>query len=285
MEVSKEMIKEGLSRLGLKEGDVAIFHSNLRALAAPRDLVKAPECGVHLVIDAFVETAGPSGLVIVPTLTATFASGQPGPGQYAFDPKETPSRVGSITDRFWRRPEARRSAHPTHSLAAIGDRADLFVKDHENGSTFDRKGPYGRYADWDGYICFFGTDMRTNTTIHAVEDWMDLPYMAVAYARVKQRDGSVKDVKVTKSPAGCRDFYRKDSKVERLVNGSGIIRSTQIGLATVQLMRAQELVDIVWDGILRDPGLLLCDRPTCTFCPDARKKTAEHIAAGKVPKR
>jgi len=285
MEISKDLIKKGLTTLGMRPGDVVLFHSSLRTLGPARDLVKLPDCGAHLVIDAFVETVGPSGLVIVPTLTATFAPNNPGPSQYVFDPKETPSRVGSITDKFWRRPEARRSAHPTHSLAAIGDRADEFVKDHDKGSTFDRRTSYGRYYDWDGYVCFFGTDTRTNTTLHAVEDWMNMPYMAEASALVRQPDGSAKEVKVTKSPAGYRDFYKKDSKAARLLESSGIVRETAIGSARVRLMKARELVDLYWDAMLEDPLLLLGEPGDNPFVDQWAEKTREHVASGGVPER
>jgi aminoglycoside 3-N-acetyltransferase len=281
MAVTKDMIKEGLSGLGLKEGDVVLFHSSLQKLGKARELVKLPDCGAQLVIDAFVETVGPDGLVIVPTLTATFGGENPrGPVQYAFDPAETPSRVGSITDKFWRRPEARRSAHPTHSLAAIGSRADEFVADHDQGSTFDHNGPYGRYAEWDGYICFFGTDTRTNTTLHAVEDWMKLPYMADATALVKQPDGSAKEVTVTQSPAGYRDFYKKDSMAERLYLGSGIFNETRIGSADVQLFKAKDCIDLFWNGILENPLLLLGNPGDSPFVDQWAEPTRQHIASG-----
>ena len=75
--VSKEIIKEGLSSLGLKEGDVVLLHSSLKALGPARELVKLPNCGADMVLDGFLETVGPDGLVAVPTLSATFAPRKP----------------------------------------------------------------------------------------------------------------------------------------------------------------------------------------------------------------
>jgi aminoglycoside 3-N-acetyltransferase len=278
MAITVEQIKAGLAELGLKKGDVVLVHSDLRSLGKARDLVKLPNCGADLVIDAFLETIGPEGLAIFPVFTKTFDAGEPGPVGQVFDPAETPSRVGSISDVFRRRPEAVRSLQPTHSVSAIGRRAVEFAEAPEDQSTFDRRGPWGKMHDWDGYICWFGTDNRTNTTVHVVEDWMDLPYMAVAYALVKGADGKPQRVKVTKSPAGPRDFYRDNSKSARLLEASGILRRTRIGAATVTLMKVRDCHRVLREGIIRDPCLLLLDQDDPQgWTAEFRQKTIDHV--------
>ena len=286
MAVAKEDVKAGLAELGLKEGDAVLFHSNLRALGLARDLVKLPNCGADAVIDAFLETVGPGGLVAVPTLTATFAPSSPdGPLGHAFDPDTTPSRVGSVTNVFLARPERKRSRHPTHSLAAIGARAEAYVADHEKGSTFDRVSPYGRNFEWDAWICFFGTDNRTNTTLHVVEDWMGLPYMAVSRALVQGPDGEPAEVEVTKSPKGYRDFYKRGSRAARLLDESGIMRWTKIGDADVGLMKCRDCMRLFWDRMLEDPCLLLGYKGEHAFCDAWADKTIEHVRSGRAGER
>lgn len=286
MSITKDGIKAGLSELGLKKGDVVLFHSNLRALGSARDLVKLPKCGADAVIDAFLETVGPDGLVAVPALTATFSPNSPdGPVQYAFDPDETPSRVGSITNEFLKRPERKRSLHPTHSLAAIGSRAEAYCADHDKGSTFDRVSPYGRNFDWDGYICFFGTDNRTNTTIHVVEDWMKLPYMAKSKALVKGPDGEPVEVEVTMSPKGYRDFYKQDSRAARVLAESGIMKWTRIGAADVGLMKVRDCVRLFWDKTMEDPCLIMGYKGESAFCDQWADKTIEHVRSGGAGER
>lgn len=273
-------VKTGLAELGLKRGDVVMVHSDLRSLGSPRDLVKLSNCGADVVIDAFLETVGPEGLVAFPTFVKSFEEGQPGPSGQIYDPKETPSRVGSISDVFWRRPGAARNLQPTHPVAAIGGRAGEFCAAPADQSTFDRRGPWGKLVDWDGCICWFGTNNRTNTFVHAVEDWMDLPYMETAYALVKGPDGQTVRTKVTKSPAGPRDFYRDGSKSEKLLEVSGIIRRTPIGRGVVSLMKARELHRVLFDGIKRDPCLLLRDDlPNDPWNIRAREETIEHVRA------
>ncbi len=278
MAITRETIATGLAKLGLREGDVVLVHSDLRSLAPARELVKLPNCGADLFIDAFLETVGPDGLVIFPTFTKTFDLGMPVYTGLIFDPKETPSRVGSITNLFWRRPHAVRGTHPTHSVAAIGSRAVEFCREPEDSTTFDRRGPWGRMYDWNGKVCFFGTDNRTNTTVHVVEDWMDLPYMPDRFAWIKGSDGQPRKVTCRKVPAGPRDFYRKDSRSQKMLEASGICCRGQIGHADVALMAVREFHRVLREAIIADPCLLLKEEsPADSWTNEARVATVEFI--------
>lgn len=273
-----EMLKEGLARLGLGLGDIVLVHSALRALGPKSELAKLPNYGADLIIDAFLETVGPEGLVIVPTFTQTCDLGEPVYTGLLFDPKETPSRVGQLTNVFWRRSDAVRGTHPTHSVAAIGRRAADFCVEPQDGTTFDRRGPWGRMHDWDGWICWFGTDNRTNSTVHAVEDWMDLPYMPDRPAWVKGPGGEAVKVNCRKAPAGPRDFYDANSKAARLLDASGIIRRVQIGTAGVALLKARDCHRVLHEAIKQDPCLLLKDEsPDDPWTSEARTRVVEHI--------
>ncbi len=287
-EYRADVIADGLKQLGLKKGDVVLFHGDLRALGPARDLIKYKDknMGADLIVDGFLQAVGDEGLVIGPALSATFAPGEPGPAKLAFNPATTPSRVGSITEVFRKWPGNKRSAHPTHSLSAVGSRAAEFIAGHDKGSTFDRKTCYGRYYDWDGYICFFGTDMRTCTTIHAVEDWMDLPYMEEAYALVEGPNGQGQKVKVYKSPCGPRDFYKRSSKIEQYLLARNFMKTTQIYNADVFLMKARDLCDWTWKAIMEQPTILLNDTPAADpWSKWACAATIQHVEKNIKGKR
>jgi len=280
MAITVEEIKAGLTELGLKTGDVVLVHSDLRSLGKPRELVKLPHCGADLVIDAFVEFVGGEGLVVFPTFTKAFEDEKLGPSGQVYDPAETPSRVGSITDVAWRRPGAKRSLQPTHPVCALGNRAEEFVQCPEPQSTFDRRGPWGKMYDWDGLICWFGTDNRTNTTVHVVEDWMELPYMATAWALVKGADGQPVRQQVTRSPAGPRDFYKPDSRSAQLLEASGIITRRPIGRGVTSLMKVRDVHRVLREGLIKDPCLLLPeDGVPREWIATYRKRTTDHIRA------
>jgi aminoglycoside 3-N-acetyltransferase len=268
MSQTKESIASDLRALGIARGDAVFFHSSLKSLGWV-------EGGADAVIDAFLDVVGSEGLVIVPTLTFTYVHGDL--AKYAFDPRETPSRVGRITETLRRRPSAFRSAHPTHSIAAVGRRAEELVQGHDKTATFGKDGPYRRYIAWGAKIMFLGVNMRCNTTLHAIEDWLDLPYLQTEEALVKGADGRPQIVKVYKSPMGDRDFYRPHAKVQRLLEATGTIRRGKVGEADTRWLPGQEMVSAVVQGIYERPDLLLCDRRECEFCNHYRQPTIDHV--------
>jgi len=277
--LSKEAIVGALTALGLKRGDVVLMHSDLRSLAPVRQIVAAPDGGMKWLIEAFRQVLGAEGILAVPTFAKTFKPRQPGPAGQAWNPDTTRSRVGQITNYVLAQADRKRSDHPTHSLAAIGDRAAEFCGGHswrEGATTFDRNGPWGHLVDADGYILWLGTDMRTQTCCHTVEDWMDLPYMATGIA-LAEVDGETREVEVTRSPAGDRDFYKRDSKVARAWEAAGLSVKGKVCKSDAELMKARDFVQWLWDALEEDPGLLLCDRPDCAFCSEGRRKTVEHL--------
>lgn len=277
---SKDGLFSGLRSLGVETGDTLLLHSAVNTIGRARDMVRAPDTGMAWLLEALLEAVGPDGIVAAPTFTKTFKSAQDGPAGDVWNPARSPSRVGSFTDYLWRRPGAVRSDHPTHSVAALGQRAREFCAGHswrEGAATFDRNGPWGKLAGWGGKILWLGTSMRTHTAVHVVEDWMRLPYMATCIALVDDNDVT-REVKVTQSPAGPRDFYRKGSKAERAWNAAGMGRHGQVGRADCHLMSAPEFFDWLWTALLADPALLLSDDPQDQWSVDARKRTAEYLA-------
>lgn len=275
MSHTAQTLAEDLKKMGIKPGSTLMVHSSMKSLGHV-------EGGPDAVIDALLSAIGPEGVMFVPTLTATFAkSGWSEMTKYAWDPKETPSRVGLITDTLWRRPGAFRSDHPTHSLAAVGRNAKELVKGHGDGaSTFTKDGPYGKYVRMDATVLFLGTGMGCNTTLHVAEDWAELPYMDQnSKAKVKQGD-QVVEVTLKMSPNGHRSFYTKDeaSPAVKLFYGLGQVREAKLGDATVQIIRAQDVID----GMMRtyyngDPGFLLCQKPECEFCRKGREACAREL--------
>lgn len=280
---SKELLLSGLRDLGVKKGDVLMIHSAASAIGGIKDLMKAPDTGMLWLLEALKESVGPDGLIAAPTFTKTFKSESDGPTGDVWNPKTSHSRVGSFTNYVWEQKDALRSDHPTHSIAAIGKRAKEFCAGHswrEGATTFDRRGPWGKLVDWNGKILWIGTAMKTQTAVHAVEEWMALPYMAKCVALVDD-NGKTREVEVLQSPAGPRDFYRDGSKSEVAWNNSGLGRRGKVGRADCQLMGAGEFIDWLWQAILKDPALLLRDKPDDLWSVKAKADTAKHLSTFK----
>ena len=103
-------VTAGLRALGITTGDTVFFHSSLKSMGR---VTGGPEA----VIGGFLEAVGPTGTVVVPTFTLTERLG---PFGSWYDHQTTPSTVGLITETLRRRPDAQRSFHPVHSVAAVG---------------------------------------------------------------------------------------------------------------------------------------------------------------------
>ena len=181
--IEVERVAGPLRDLGLQAGDAIGLHSNVPSLG--RIMVQAFKAGgdsaveraVNDVVDGFVAVVDrDSGTLCVPTFSYCFL-GREGAG--AYDPKTTPSRVGMLTDLFFRRPDAVRSLHPTHSVAAIGARAEELVAGHENLPALGVDSPFHRLAQWNGWICYLGTNGNTLSLLHVAEAIAEVPYLDV----------------------------------------------------------------------------------------------------------
>jgi aminoglycoside 3-N-acetyltransferase len=120
--VTKLDIEDGLKKIGLSKGDVVAVHGSLSSFGRV-------EGGAETVVDALLDVLGAEGTLVVPTFTY---------GLDVYDPKESPSMVGAISEAVRKRTNALRSLHPTHSVAAIGELADVVTEGHEKVHAFAR---------------------------------------------------------------------------------------------------------------------------------------------------
>ncbi len=245
-------ITRALRTLGLVPGDLVLVHSSLSSFGYV-------DGGADAVIDALLTAVAPDGTVLVPTLTGSEQLDADHPPIY--DPDETPSWTGRIPETFRRRPEAVRSLHPTHSVAAIGARARELTAGHEHSLTpCGPDSPYGRLARSGGYILLIGVGHEVNTTFHLVEETVGVPYHmqpGLVAAQVIER-GRARTIHLMLHRYGSpREFGR----LELALRERGIQRDGQIGQAHVRLVDAGRMVDLACQALRQDPAILLASRP------------------------
>src|SRR5262245_27479084 len=166
--VTREGVAAGLRRLGVGSGDTVFFHSSLRSLGTVAG-------GADAVIDGFREAVGPAGTVVVPTFTLLGRRGRFGSW---YDHDASPSTVGLITETLRRRPEAVRSFHPIHSVAAAGRRAVEVTAGHRRArgrvspwcdAAFAHQSTFDLLARWDAWYVLLGVSFQVQTIMHYVE--------------------------------------------------------------------------------------------------------------------
>ena len=236
--VTRADIEAGLRDLGLSAGDIVLVHSSLSSLGHV-------EGGARAVVEAFLAVLGPAGTLAVPT----FGS------------------FGAISDLVRDHVNAVASLHPMASVAAIGSRAEEICRDHWKAETAHGEGtPYMRMADLGGYVCLLGVDEDRNTTLHAVEELLRLPYLTTT----DEVTFPTPEGEITRSwdffPGPHRDFIGLD----RLLRQRGILNLGRIGSAAVRLMRSREVIDCLLDVGREDPAFALCDNRNCSDCVQQR---------------
>jgi aminoglycoside 3-N-acetyltransferase len=247
--VDGEAIRRDLAALGLRAGHHVLVHSSLSSIGRV-------DGGAAAVVDALVDVVGPDGTVVVPTLTGTPDDGAG--RELVFDVDRTPGWTGAIPEELRRRPEAVRSAHPTHSVAAIGAAAARLTAGHEDCVTpCGQDSPYGRLAaDPDGVVLLLGCGHASNTTLHLVEELAGVPYHL-------QRE-PVRAVLRFAAHTDVRDCWihdwgtpRRFEAIEPLLVQRGLQVSGRVGAATARLLPAGPLVRLGVDVLRADPAFFV----------------------------
>lgn len=161
--VTRDDIAGSFREVGLRAGDGVFLHSSLSSFGEI-------EGGSQAVIDALDEVLGPDGLIAMPAFplvggTLEYLSTNP-----VFDVRNTPSRMGALTERFRTSPGVVRSLHPTHSVAARGPGAEELVAGHDEAETpFGAGTPFARMIERGMVQLWFGVGLRIFTLYHAFE--------------------------------------------------------------------------------------------------------------------
>ena len=169
MNVSREDIKNAFIAAGCKDADTVMFHSSLKSMGYV-------DGGAETVYNAILDAVGPAGTVAVPSL---WYNGNPEEcPKEKWDVKTSPTYVGTIPETFRRDPRAFRSDNFSHSVCAIGARAEELTRDHGKGrpyptpwndESFAEISPWSKFYEWDTLYCFLGVDMNTCTMKHYIE--------------------------------------------------------------------------------------------------------------------
>jgi len=164
-------LKEDIQNLGIKKGDDILVHSSYKSLGGV-------EGGIETVITAILSILGDSGTLLFPTITCSNVNPEAPVCNPVFDHKCTPSIIGAMTNFFRTYDGVERSLHPTHSACALGARQHDYVKDHWMDNTpVGEHSPFRRLFEFGGKVLFLGCSTRSNTSMHGVEEYADVPYV------------------------------------------------------------------------------------------------------------
>jgi aminoglycoside 3-N-acetyltransferase len=245
-------IAQGLRSLGICSPDVIFVHSSLSSFGSV-------EGGAEAVIKGLLAAVAPEGTVMVPTLTGSRELGPEYPPY--FDVRASACWTGLIPETFRQRPEALRSLHPTHSVAAIGPRSQEMLEGHELSPTpCGPETPYGRLVRAGGWVVLLGVGLACVTLFHHVEEVAGLSYHMQpepVQATVVDDHGASRTVRVWLHLYGP---WRGFDRLEPELREEGLLLSTHVGAAEVRAIRAKPMVEYALELVRADPRALLRER-------------------------
>lgn len=256
--VGRSDLVAALRELGVEPGDGIFVHSAMSVFGRI-------EGGPDGVVDALEEAVGPQGVVAMPSFpliggTLEYLSGDP-----LFDIRETPSRMGAVTEAFRRRPGVVRSLHPSHPVAALGPGADDLVKDHELAATpFGDGTPFARMIERGFVQVWLGTGIRIFTLYHSFESMRPGGYPIDVFlpdpteTRCVDAEGRERTVRtlVHDPKVGSQKNARRE-EMRRRLEARGVLRAVNLGRGEVLAARMPELMDAL--EILLREGITIYD--------------------------
>lgn len=253
IEHCRREIGAGLKALGIREGDTLMMHTSVKSFGFI-------EGGVQTLIDALKSVVGETGNLIVPTLTGSEKLSWQNPP--VFDVVKTPCWTGLFPETFRKLREAKRSLHPTHSVAVIGKDANELIVDHELSETpCGKDTPYYRLALKKGKVVCFGVNFESVTLFHTIEELAGVPYHLQpepVEATITDLFGKQRTVKIFIHKYGDE---RNFSVMYPIMDREGGVRIDKVLRSVTMVIDAEMLIGLTLKELKKNPNILLKNNP------------------------
>ncbi len=254
---TKDSLIKDIEAAGINKNGTLLIHSSMKAIGPVGG-------GADTVLEAFIEYMK-DGLLLFPTHSWSDKNLPDG----IYNPKTESSCVGLLTNLFMQKKGAARSMHPTHSVTATGKRAQEYVlRDNEVYTPCPRNGCFGGLYDEDAQILFLGATLKTNTFIHSVEEWMNIPNRINPQSRkikIQHDSGDVHEIDFHGHFSTCGDVSKNYDKLLAPMLGMGIAQETKIGDALSYVVKVKPMADWVVKLLEGNPLLFDDDQPIRCF--------------------
>ena len=241
-EKTQIQIANDLTALGLREGGVVLVHASLRSLG------KVPG-GAETVVRGLLRVLGENGTLLMPALSYA----QVNADNSVFDVLRTPSCIGVLPEYFRTRHCTIRSVHPTHSVSGVGAKAESLLEEHHLDTTpCGEHSPFHRLREVRGQVLFLGCGLRPNTSMHAIEELVQPPYLLgdpVDY-RIILAPGKEMNMRVRRHNFGI--WGQRYDRLGPLLDEDGLKRGKVLE-ATVDLVDCEQMWEEALAALKKDP--------------------------------
>lgn len=250
-----EEFSDGLSSLGLINGDLLLVHNSLFNFGVPSDC-KISELP-SIMFNELQNVIGVEGTIAVPTFNFDFCKGLP------FNKEDTPSKNMGVFSEFVRsHPQAKRSKHPMQSIAVIGEKTD-FIIENDTESSFSPDGPFDRLKSLNAKILLLGADFNSVSMIHWVEEKYEVPYRYWKTFEGTYIDKNISSEKSYKMYVRSMETnpLLKLYSIERELIRKNKLLETQVGSGSTKVFAINDFISIAEDFITRNPYYFVSNHP------------------------
>jgi len=241
MNNTQTQFQNDLISLGVRRDGVLLVHSSMHSLGVISG-------GAETIIAGLMNVLGNDGTLLMPALSYEHVT----PDNPYFDVNKTPSNVGALPEFFRLREGTLRSIHPTHSVCAVGRLASKIIEHHiEDTTPCGENSPFHLLPDYDGQILMLGCGLKPNTSMHAIEELVEPPYLykpPLEYY-LTLTDGT----QLTKAykPHNFRGYEQCYERIEQVMS-SGLQHGRVLN-AECYLIEARSLWDSVLSALRQNP--------------------------------
>jgi aminoglycoside 3-N-acetyltransferase len=252
----REQLAADFRSLGLRRGQDLLIHCSLRG-------VGPVDGGAATLLEAIRDVAGPAATLVVPAQTtwnsltsrafraATAGLDPNGYAQYvaampAFDPASTPSTgMGAFAEHVRTRPDARRSAHPQSSFAALGANAAAALAVHDLDCHLGERSPLRWLYDAGAAVLLLGVGYSACTAFHLAEYRLEGGLLARGYQCVTISGGKRATHQFTDIVLDDSDFELIGAALDAATwpDADAAPRRGRVGMAACILLQMSTAVD------------------------------------------
>ena len=257
--VGRQRIANDLRELGLTAGDTVMLHAAVSRIGwiagGPDEVLRGilDVVGERGTLTMYVGWDGsPYDITVgAATLPETLIEAWP-----PYDPRSSRAmRTWSVLAEYLRTwPGALRSAHPSSSFAAVGENAEMLVRDHSLQYGMGERSPLARLCDLGGRVLLLGSPLANVTLLHHAEHLARVDGKEIVrYAAPILEDGHKVWVEIEEfRTEGCLPWFGSDDMFTAIVRDylqAGQGATGRVGAAPSYLFDARHLVDFAVEWI------------------------------------
>ena len=249
--IDEFQLEECFIRAGVKRGDVLMLHSDAMVLAQLPAM--STEQRYQCLFDVLDRVLGPEGTLVLPTFTYSLTKGE------IYDPDNTPSAVGALTEYFRKMPTVLRSSDPIFSMAAKGKLATEFANVAID-DCFGENSAFGLLNKHNANLICLGCGFILTHT-HYVEQKIPVNYRYFkTFNGTITRHGSTEAIQTRYF---VRDLARKSeinlSSLQSRLCQQGLLSIIPVGRVALYAVRCHDFEQQARQLIIEQPNALIVE--------------------------